>query len=172
MNSEGFPTDFGTAVGRGLGGRVWATEGVPNRAASGRAMQVLPDFAGFAPPGFFSLENLPDDTSLEDWAEQLQAKEDQNSCIRRFLDTDADDNISAPVYYRRSTWKILHALDHALNLSTGRGLEGWFQTEEGIQEIEPLKRSLAEAHLTTVPRGPSVVADQAGSGRTSPLSST
>ena len=92
---------------------------------------MLPDFAGCTPERPASLDDCSDELSLEDWAALAQAKESQQSCNRRFLKLEDGGQITAPRLYRRATHKILRALDHALVLCTGRGLEAWCQGKMG-----------------------------------------
>ena len=77
------------------------------------------------PLDLVDIDALGDDTTLEEWAELLQAKEMQQSCIRRFLDLEGGGKVSQPKRERRATFWVLRALNHALTLATGRGLEGW-----------------------------------------------
>ena len=53
-----------------------------------KVLQVLPDFPGFSPLTMADKDIHSDDTSLEEWAEMIQAKEMQQSIIRRFLDLE------------------------------------------------------------------------------------
>eukprot|EP00974_Lingulodinium_polyedra_P067692 6554495-Lingulodinium_polyedra.AAC.1 len=99
--------------------------------------------------------------SLEDWADLCQAKESQAACIRRYLGQEEGEQVSQPQLHRRATWKVLKALDHALVISTGRGLEGWVQKPSALELLPEPARALAASHLSPVPRGLAVVADQA-----------
>ena len=126
--------------------------------------QVLPDFAGFTPPTVACLKDAEDHLSLEEWAQITEAKENQSSCIRRFLDLEEGDEVSAPTLYRRATWKVLKGLDHALKLTTSRGLEAWCQKQKGLDLLAEPARAIASQYVSPVPRVLTVVADQAGSG--------
>ena len=126
--------------------------------------QVLPDFGGFIPPMVASVEDMGEDVKLEGWAEITEAKENQNSCIKRYLLLEEGEVVSAPKIHRRSTWKLLKALDHALKIMTGFGLEKWMQKPEGLELLSEPASVIAFAHMSTIPRGLSIVADQAGNG--------
>ena len=61
----------------------------------------------------------------------------------------------------RSKW-VLNALDHALRISAGRGLEGWVQRRTILTILPESVVELASSHFSTLPRTPSIVVDQAG----------
>ena len=130
----------------------------------GCALQVLPDFSGFKPLSFVDGDRLPDGTDLETWAHSLQAKEMAQSCIRRFCNLEEGNTVAKPKQHRRSTGALLKALDHALHLVTGRGLEGWVEGEGILKLLQEPALAIAESRFSTIPRTLSLVADQAGNG--------
>ena len=127
-------------------------------------MQVLPDFPGFHPLSLADHEDLGDQTTLEQWAELLQAKEMQQSCIRRFLDLEEGGRVAQPKRHRKATFWLLKALNHALKLATGRGLEGWVQRPNIMRLLQEPAQALVLSHFANAPRALSIVADQAGTG--------
>eukprot|EP00974_Lingulodinium_polyedra_P121922 11180844-Lingulodinium_polyedra.AAC.1 len=72
--------------------------------------------------------------------------------------------ITAPKLRRRPTMKVLRALDHALCLCAGRGLEGWCQEEGGIRLLPRPLQEAARQWVSNIPRGLAIVADQCGAG--------
>ena len=118
--------------------------------------QVLPDFVGFLPASWADTTSYTDSATLEDWSELLRAKEMVDSCIRRFLDLEDGTRAAQPKRHRRSTFWLLKALDHALTLVNGRGLEAWVQKpgvlrllEEPAQEV--VKPKEGEEVWSTMP---------------------
>ena len=129
-----------------------------------RFPSVLRDFRGFLPEAVSSLSDLTDETTLEDWAALTESKEQAMSCIRRHLNLEEGEQVSKPKTYRLATKRLLVALGHALAISTGRGLEGWVCRESGLRLLNEAARAKARVHLTDIPRGLGIVADQCGSG--------
>ena len=87
--------------------------------------QVLPEFKGFQPLWMADHDCYSDDTTLDERAEILEAKEMEQSCIRRFLELEEGGRLTNPQLHRRSTYWLLMALGNALDVMTGRGFEGW-----------------------------------------------
>ena len=101
---------------------------------------------------------------MEQWAEVAEARENQSSCSRRFLKQDDEGIVANPKLYRRSTWKLLKALDHALKLTTCKGLEVGMQKDSGLKFLSESAQAICRPYMSKVPRGLAVVADQAGNG--------
>ena len=58
--------------------------------------QVLPEFKGFQPLWMADHDCYSDDTTLDERAEILEAKEMEQSCIRRFLELEEGGRLTNP----------------------------------------------------------------------------
>ena len=123
--------------------------------------QVLPDFKGFQPLWMADHDCYSDDTTLDEWAELLEAKEMEQSCIRRFLEHEEGGRLTNPQLHRRATYWLLRALGNALDVMTGRGFEGWPRDPTILPLLMIMRRRWCNPTEKDLPRGRSMVADQA-----------
>ena len=129
--------------------------------------QVLPEFKGFQPLWMADHDCYSGDTTLDEWADILEAKEMEQSCIRRFLELEEGGRLTNPQLHRRSTYWLLMALGNALDVMTGRGFEGWPRGPKlFFTIIHDSAKALVQSHRKDLPRARSMVADQASNGLT------
>eukprot|EP00974_Lingulodinium_polyedra_P095676 9274147-Lingulodinium_polyedra.AAC.1 len=102
--------------------------------------------------------------SCEDWAALAQAKEERLSCIRRFVALEEGKGLGQKKVQRRSTFWLLKALDHALTLVTGRGMEAYVQSKCILDIVPEPARVVVGSCFSEVPRAMTWMADQAGQG--------
>ena len=118
--------------------------------------------------GFVPTQCDPEDSawlSEEDLAAVGQAKQRLQSCLRRYL---GHPDAPAPVYqkvYRIATARFLQAVDHALKVVSGHGLERWATEGTSLEAARPGSQREALASWRAQPlRTLTVAADQQSCG--------
>ena len=107
-----------------------------------------------------ALEGL-DDTEK---AELQAAKDQQQSCIRRFLSIEPGMACSSSKVYRTATFRFLQALDSAVHAVTGFGLEQFATADTDLIVIMQPLREQIDTFVAGSPRACLTVADQFSCG--------
>lgn len=97
--------------------------------------------------------------------ELAAAKARQDSCIRRFLGTNPDEETPpAKQQFRVATCRFLSAIDNALRVVIGHGIERFSSAGTKVDLARPNKRDSVRTWVEQPLRSLSISADQASCG--------
>ena len=126
--------------------------------------KVMREVKGFLPTSL-DPENL-EDLKPEEQAELQTAREMQQSCTRRFLCLEPGECCAKPKVYKVATFRLLQAIDNALYVLTGHGLEQFASLGTKVSFLTPEMQAQVADWVSGLVKSLSQVADQHSCGLT------